>query len=168
MKEVQVNKPSDLAPSLHRDPALAVEPDGRIQHFSYQRPDLPAGRPRGIVRLVNTDILLGLVQIFEDGGETKMHSHTGMDGFWMVLSGRAKFYFANREPIEIGPHQGVCTPRNVQYWFEKIGAQTLEILQVDAVHAGLPNRIKFAQEAAEETADRVKQNACFDAAVDAD
>ena len=37
---------------------------------------------------------------------------------------------------EFGKHEGVMIPRNVKYWFESVGAEPLELLQVEARVAG--------------------------------
>lgn len=61
----------------------------RVQRFAYTRPAIAPGKTRGAARLVKTDILFATMQVFTEGAETVRHSHTGMDGFWLVLGGRA-------------------------------------------------------------------------------
>ena len=104
------------------------------QRFRYEDPDL-GEKPRAITRLCMGDIMCALVQKITKGGETVLHSHTGMDGFYMVLSGRARFYGEGDTLIgELGPHEGVYIPREVKYWFESAGAEDepLQLLQVEA------------------------------------
>lgn len=113
----------------------------QVQRFAYTRPALRAGKTRAASRLVNTDILFAIVQLFEEGGETVKHSHAGMDGFWFVLSGTARFYIEDEPPFEVSKGQGLTTPREVKYWFEKAGDEPLEILQVDAIHPGIKNLV---------------------------
>ena len=137
----------------------------KAQRFSYRCPELETGKSRAIVRLVTTDILLGLVQVFKTGGEVKMHSHTGMDGFWMVLGGLARFYFEDGEVAEVARHEGVCTPRNVKYWFEAVGDELLEILQVDAIHPGLVNKVESEANDAQ-TRERLRSVSLYDAQPD--
>jgi mannose-6-phosphate isomerase-like protein (cupin superfamily) len=110
-----------------------------IQLYKYTRPILRPGKKRAGVRLVNTDILVAFMQVFEHGGENVMHSHAGMDGFWMVIKGRARFHTVGDKSYEVGPLEGVCTPRGFKYWFESIGTEPLEILQVDAIHPNIKN-----------------------------
>ena len=51
----------------------------------------------------------------------------------MVLKGRVRFYGPDDVVIgEFGPHEGTITPRFSRYWFENIGDEDLEILQVAA------------------------------------
>ena len=54
------------------------------QTFKYQKP--PAqDTAKAIVGLCQTDIIRGAVQVVKEGGDNNLHSHTGMDGLWMVL-----------------------------------------------------------------------------------
>jgi len=119
------------------------EPPGEqardIQIYKYTRPVLRPGKKRAGIRLVNTDILVAFMQVFEHGGENVMHSHAGMDGFWMILKGRARFHTEGGK-YDVGPLEGVCTPRGFRYWFESVGDEPLEILQVDAIHPGIKNK----------------------------
>jgi mannose-6-phosphate isomerase-like protein (cupin superfamily) len=90
-----------------------------------------------VVRLGKTDILFSAVQIIGEGGENNLHSHNAMDGLWFVLEGRARFYTTNNEVVaELGKYEGIVVPRETPYWFERIGGEQLQILQVEAL---LPN-----------------------------
>ena len=107
------------------------------QTFSYKKPEnLRNGK--GIVQLAKSDIIRGRVQIVKEGGENNLHSHTGMDGFWFVLSGKVKFYGPGDELIgEFGKHEGILIPRGAQYWFESSSDEGLEILQMAAFEKGV-------------------------------
>ena len=112
------------------------------QRFRYEDPDL-GRKPRAITRLCMGDIMCALVQKITKGGETVLHSHTGMDGFYMVLSGRARFYGEGESLIgELGPLDGVYIPRDVKYWFESAGGEDepLQLLQVEAFVRGRKNK----------------------------
>ena len=76
----------------------------------------------------------GVVQVVKkNGGENNLHYHTGIASFWMVLKGRVRFYGPGDVVIgEFGPHEGTITPRFSRYWFENVGEDDLEILQVAA------------------------------------
>ncbi|MGE3245110.1 MAG: cupin domain-containing protein [Beijerinckiaceae bacterium] len=106
------------------------------QTFSYVKPELKRGK--GIVQLAKSDIIRGRVQIVTEGGENNLHSHNGMDGFWMVLEGKVKFYGPGDVLIgEFGKHEGILIPRGAQYWFESSGDVPLEILQMAAFEKGV-------------------------------
>ena len=107
--------------------------------FRYRRP-AEIKTERAFAPLVRSDILFSSVQMIRKGGENTLHSHAGMDGFWFVLSGRARFYGAGDKLIaEIGQHEGVFVPRNVPYWFESTGDELLELLQVEAIDKRVKN-----------------------------
>jgi mannose-6-phosphate isomerase-like protein (cupin superfamily) len=111
------------------------------QFFKYTFPDMKPGRNRAIARLATTDILFGAVQVFTQGGENIMHSHTAMDGFWLVLGGSVRFHFAGGSSQECGKHEGICIPRDVEYWFESTSEAPLEILQVESLHPMIRNNL---------------------------
>ena len=101
--------------------------------FSYAKPDgVSAGK--GFINLGRRDIVRGVVQVVKKhGGENNLHYHTGIASFWMVLKGRVRFYGPDDVVIgEFGPMEGTITPRFSRYWFENIGDEDLEILQVAA------------------------------------
>jgi mannose-6-phosphate isomerase-like protein (cupin superfamily) len=110
----------------------------------YARPSALKFR-RGHTMLVRSDIIIAAVQVFTDGeGERNLHSHNERDGFWFVLSGKARFYdLDDRVIAEPSAHEGAFIPRNVPYWFESVGPEPLEILQVQAIDKSVPNHRKF-------------------------
>jgi mannose-6-phosphate isomerase-like protein (cupin superfamily) len=112
---------------VSKDAATIREP----QVFKYEKPE--TDRPKANVVLSRTDISLGAVQVVRTGGETNLHAHKHMEGFWFVLAGRARFYTDNDEIVaELGKHEGVLIPRGYRYWFEAIEDEELEILQVES------------------------------------
>ena len=122
-----------------RKPARAKGAPRAPQKFSYAKPD-GQNTAKAIVSLCQTDIIRGAVQIVTEGGDNNLHSHTGMDGFWMVLQGRVRFYGPGDEvPGEFGRHEGIVMPRNAQYWFESCGDEDLELLQVVAFDRDVKN-----------------------------
>src|SRR5207247_4323565 len=58
--------------------------------FKYQTPEFEGVKKSMIV--CNSDLMKVMVQVVEDGGENNLHTHTGDDAFWYVLSGAVKFY----------------------------------------------------------------------------
>jgi len=115
---------------------LAAE--ATVKSFHYEKPS--GGKSaKGRVNLGKSDNIRGVVQIVKKaGGENNLHYHTNASSFWMVLKGRVRFYGPDDKVIgEFGPYEGTMTPRYARYWFENIGDDDLEILQVGAY--GNPN-----------------------------
>jgi len=108
--------------------------------FSYAKPE-GVGAGKGFVNLGRRDIVRGAVQVVKkNGGENNLHFHTTSASFWMVLKGRVRFYGPGDLLIgEFGPHEGTITPRYSRYWFENVGDEDLEILQVSAFSEGAKN-----------------------------
>jgi len=108
-----------------------------IKTFRYEKPATIDG-DKMIVDLAGSDIIRGRVQVVRKGGENNLHSHEGMDGFWLVLSGRVRFYGPGDEVIgEFGRHEGILIPRGEAYWFESADeSQDLELLQMAGFEKG--------------------------------
>jgi mannose-6-phosphate isomerase-like protein (cupin superfamily) len=127
MSATETTKKEESLMRLHR----AAEENWAT--FSYAKPDgVSAGK--GFVALGRRDIVRGVVQVVKkNGGENNLHYHTGIASFWMVLKGRVRFYGPGDVVIgEFGPMEGTITPRFSRYWFENVGEDDLEILQVAA------------------------------------
>ena len=106
--------------------------------MKYVRPELNSGKK--IVKLCRTDRMIGAVQVLTHGGETNLHSHAHADGMWFVLSGRVRFYGPENVVIgEYGGHEGVLIPRECPYWFEAVGDEVAELLQVEAFDKSIPD-----------------------------
>ena len=105
--------------------------------FRYECP--PANdKPRQILWLAKTDRLFGTIQVGREGGETNLHSHTHLDGFWFVLEGRVRFYSDETTLYaELGKNEGISVPRGTKYWFEAVGDVPLELLQVECSDVAL-------------------------------
>jgi mannose-6-phosphate isomerase-like protein (cupin superfamily) len=109
----------------------------KVTSYSYKTPT-GVNSAKGRVNLGKSDIVRGVVQIVKkNGGENNLHYHTTSASFWMVLKGRVRFYGPGDVLIgEFGPHEGTMTPRYARYWFENVGEEDLEILQVGAYADG--------------------------------
>lgn len=110
--------------------AFHREAESRIQTFSYKKP-ADAGMVKQIANLVRGDLVRLNVQVVKEGGENNLHYHTGGDNCWMVLKGGARFYGVGDKLIgEFGANEGLMIPGGSRYWFEKVGNEDLEILQI--------------------------------------
>jgi mannose-6-phosphate isomerase-like protein (cupin superfamily) len=115
--------------------------------FRYRAPET-LKRSRALVPLVKTQTMLSMVQVFRgSGGEQELHMHTAMDGFWFVLTGRARFYTEGDELVaDLGPHEGILVPSGAKYWFEAGECERLEMLQVEAIDHRIKNEIQYYSE----------------------
>jgi mannose-6-phosphate isomerase-like protein (cupin superfamily) len=119
-----------------------LQPQKPHQVFRYTRPELPEGEFTGkvITRLARTDRMMANMQTLKAGGENNLHSHRHLDGFWFVLSGRVRFYGEGDVVLaELGPREGILVPRNFKYWFESVGEEALELLQVESFDMAIPD-----------------------------
>jgi mannose-6-phosphate isomerase-like protein (cupin superfamily) len=107
------------------------EASTEISTFKYVRP--AQINAKKILWLAKTDRLFSTMQVLQGGGgETNLHSHPNLDGFWFVISGKARFYSDETTVAgELGPMEGILIPRGCKYWFEAVGTETLELLQVE-------------------------------------
>ena len=102
-----------------------------IQHFKYESQTIE--KSKKVSWLCKTDHLFAASQVIRQGGETNLHAHPSLDGFWFVLAGRARFYSDETTiAFEAGQFEGVLVPRGTPYWFESVGDEQLEMIQVEA------------------------------------
>ena len=106
--------------------------EAAIKRYSYSTPT-DFARQKVSVRLGKGELVRGMIQVVKEGGENNLHYHSNVDGFWMVLKGRAKFYGPGDVLLgEFGPQEGLVIPRYARYWFESSSDEQLEILLVQA------------------------------------
>jgi mannose-6-phosphate isomerase-like protein (cupin superfamily) len=119
--------------------ARRKQPQAKV--LKYTTPNADQIEGKALVRLAQSGIMFSAIQIIEDGGDNNLHSHAAMDGLWFVLKGQARFYGTKDDVViaELGPHQGIFIPRDFPYWFEKIGEERLELLQVEAIDRSVKN-----------------------------
>lgn len=131
----------------------ATEPQARV--FRYTRPEMRTRKT--FVKLARTDRMLAYVQVLSSGGENNLHSHGHLDGFWMVLKGRARFYGdGDRLLADLGPHEGIMVPRNFRYWFESASPEPLELLQVEAADIPMPDDKAVLSDRKDHSAQKVR------------
>jgi mannose-6-phosphate isomerase-like protein (cupin superfamily) len=81
------------------------------------------------------------VQVVKNGGENNLHTHTGEDAFWYVISGAVKFYGEGDKLVgEYKKGEGILVPRGYKYWFESASQEPLEILRVTAKDQNIDNK----------------------------
>lgn len=129
------------------------EPQARV--FKYVRPEMRTKKT--FVRLARTDRMMAYVQVLSSGGENNLHSHGHLDGFWMVLKGRARFYGEGDKLLaDLGPHEGILLPRNFKYWFESASPEPLELLQIEAADIPMPDDRQILEDRKDHSAQKVR------------
>jgi mannose-6-phosphate isomerase-like protein (cupin superfamily) len=106
--------------------------------FRYVKPAFDG--PKKLIKIARTDHLIGIIQVLKKGGETNLHSHHHVDGFWMVISGSIRFYGDGGVSLgDFGPLQGIVVPRDAQYSFENVSGEDAELLQLEAFDRAIPD-----------------------------
>jgi mannose-6-phosphate isomerase-like protein (cupin superfamily) len=109
--------------------AFFREVEEGIQTFSMAEADGSVdGRTN--YRLCNGDVLRGTVQVLPPGFANSLHYHPAYEGFWMVLKGRVRFHGADEIIGDFGPLEGAYIPCNGRYWFEQVGEEAAQLLQI--------------------------------------
>lgn len=127
---------TDATMNAEQKEAFHRAAEAKITTFAYQKPSEQKDRDgepmvKQIANLMRGDLVRLNVQIVKEGGENNLHYHTGGDTVWMVLKGAARFYGVGDKLLgEIGPNGGILLPGGSRYWFEKVGSEDLEILQI--------------------------------------
>ena len=92
-------------------------------------------------QVCNSDLMKVQVQVVKNGGENNLHTHTGEDAFWYVITGAVKFYGEGDKLIgEYQKGEGILVPRGFKYWFESASQEPLEILRVTAKDQNIDNK----------------------------
>ena len=129
------------------------QPQARV--FKYSKPE--STTKKTFVKLARTDRMLAYVQVLSSGGENNLHSHGHLDGFWMVLKGRARFYGEGDKLLaDLGPHEGILVPRDFKYWFESASPEPLELLQVEAADIPMPDDRQVIEDRKDHSAQKVR------------
>jgi len=102
-----------------------------LSTFSFDGHEPVQGKEK--VRLAKTDFIRADIQILGPDGANDLHTHSGNDGFWLVLAGRLRMYGEGPEPVaELGPMQGALVPHGTRYWFEAGSDEQVHLLHVAA------------------------------------
>ena len=109
------------------------------KEFRYQTPNFDGVKKT--MQVCNSDLMKVQVQVVKDGGENNLHTHTGEDAFWYVISGAVKFYGEGDKLVgEYKKGEGILIPRGYKYWFESAASEPLEILRVTAKDQNIDNK----------------------------
>lgn len=109
------------------------------REFKYQTPEFQGVKKT--MTVCSSDLMKVQVQVVKEGGENNLHTHTGDDAFWYVISGAVKFYGEGDKVIgEYKKGEGILIPRGFKYWFESSAQEPLEILRVTARDQNVENK----------------------------
>jgi len=110
-----------------RDPSQQLVP--RV--IRYEKPETT--RDRHVVSFARTDSMMVFMQVLLRAGESRLHAHPNTDAFWWVVRGRAEFYTTDHELLaDLEPENGLLIPRGCPYYFNAVGEEHLEILQMES------------------------------------
>ena len=107
-----------------------------VKRFSYPGPADSRARDRGPEKgrsydLLYNDSMISTVQIMQKGQGNALHYHNDEDGYWLVLTGRARFFGEGDTHFgDLGSMEGIYTPRYTRYGFECISDEPLQVLRV--------------------------------------
>jgi mannose-6-phosphate isomerase-like protein (cupin superfamily) len=109
------------------------------KEFRHQTPEFEGVKKTW--QVCNSDLMKVQVQVVKSGGENNLHTHTGEDAFWYVISGAVKFYGEGDTLVgEYKKGEGILVPRGYKYWFESASPEPLEILRVTAKDQNIDNK----------------------------
>lgn len=109
------------------------------KEFRHQTPEFEGVKKTW--QVCNSDLMKVQVQVVKNGGENNLHTHTGEDAFWYVISGAVKFYGEGNKLVgEYKKGEGILVPRGYKYWFESASQEPLEILRVTAKDQNIDNK----------------------------
>ena len=109
------------------------------KEFRHQTPEFEGVKKTW--QVCNSDLMKVQVQVVKNGGENNLHTHTGEDAFWYVISGAVKFYGEGDKLVgEYKKGEGILVPRGYKYWFESASPDPLEILRVTAKDQNIDNK----------------------------
>jgi len=109
------------------------------KEFRHQTPEFEGVKKTW--QVCNSDLMKVQVQVVKSGGANNLHTHTGEDAFWYVVSGAVKFYGEGDKVIgEYQKGEGILVPRGFKYWFESASNEQLEILRVTAKDQSVDNK----------------------------
>ena len=80
------------------------------------------------------------VQVVKNGGENNLHTHTGEDAFWYVISGAVKFYGEGDKLVgEYKKGEGLLVRAAISTGL-KCSPEPLEVLRVTAKDQNIDNK----------------------------
>lgn len=103
-------------------------------------------------RMGNAENLWLHAKVYSCGGENSLHAHVLEDHCFLVLQGRATFYFGDGSSCEVAPFEGIMLPKGTTYRFEAHEGENLVLFRAGGANVqnpddvdprtGVPNEIR--------------------------
>jgi mannose-6-phosphate isomerase-like protein (cupin superfamily) len=93
--------------------------------------NFPASAPTMLVDTRLTDEAHASARIFRVYSPVPAHYHSTCDEYLLVLSGRAKFFFQDEQPFELGPGQLIFFRQSTVHGVPEILEEPFVVLAVD-------------------------------------
>ena len=122
------------------NPTAAGRQRRRIQTFQFDK-RVKQDSARAETKLCANEQIRGIGHVINPGECNELHYESGVDEFWIVLAGRARFCGSGGILIgEFGVNDGILIPRDTEYLIENLGSEKLELIQVAAIHRGAEDK----------------------------
>jgi len=120
------------ARDLGSDHARQEQSDS-ITTVRYTSPDLGDNIKVTYILRGEDMLAVSVEKVRSGGGDDGLHTHTGTDSVWFVLSGgRVRFRTPEGMQLVLGPHEGLYVPRGAAYGFMALDEEAAEVLHVKA------------------------------------
>lgn len=93
--------------------------------------NFPAGASTMLIDTRLTDGLHASARVFRVYSPVPAHYHTTCDEYLLVLSGRAMFFFGDKEPFELGPGQLIFFKQAIVHGVPEILEEPFTVLALD-------------------------------------
>jgi quercetin dioxygenase-like cupin family protein len=80
--------------------------------------------------LARTENMWAILKVYASGGENGLHTHPNEDHTFLVLQGKARYYDADGNHVDVGRHEGIMLPAGAYYWFEAISKEPLVLVRI--------------------------------------
>ena len=96
--------------------------------FKMRTQMLEKGRTNTL--LAKTENMWATLKVYASGGENGLHTHPNEDHTFLVLQGKARYYDADGNHVDVAKHEGIMLPAGAYYWFEAISKEPLVLIRI--------------------------------------
>jgi mannose-6-phosphate isomerase-like protein (cupin superfamily) len=99
----------------------------------YESPELGSNIKVTYILKEEDMLAVSVEKVRNGGGDDGLHTHTGTDSVWFVMSGgRVRFRTPEGEEMILDEHDGLYVPRGAAYGFSALDDEPAEVLHVKA------------------------------------